>query len=224
MPRFWGLGKLIMETNREWNRALSLAVITVFYNIVEGLVSVYFGIEDESLSLFGFGIDSFIEVLSGIGVWHMIVRIRKNHPQDRDAFEKRALQITGLSFYILTAGLLVTVAHNIYTGHQPQTTIWGIIISLISILTMVALTASKLKVGHRLNSQAIIADAHCTKTCVHLSIVLLLSSLLSELFKIGYFDSLGALGIAWLAFKEGSESMEKAKGKACCSCTGKSCH
>jgi hypothetical protein len=39
-----------------------LAIATIVYNILEGLVSVYFGFEDESLALFGFGIDSFIEV------------------------------------------------------------------------------------------------------------------------------------------------------------------
>lgn len=64
-----------MDTKKLWNAALILAVITVFYNLLEGLVSIYFGVADETLSLFGFGLDSFIEVISGIGVWHMITRI-----------------------------------------------------------------------------------------------------------------------------------------------------
>ena len=72
---------------------------------------------------------------------------------------------------------------------------------------------SKIKIGKKLNSHAIIADAHCTKTCVYLSIILLVSSVLFQIFKIGYIDTIGALGIAYFAFKEGKEFIEKSKGK-----------
>ena len=43
-----------------WQFALWLAFFTVFYNIAEGLISIFFGISDEALTLFGFGVDSFI--------------------------------------------------------------------------------------------------------------------------------------------------------------------
>jgi divalent metal cation (Fe/Co/Zn/Cd) transporter len=204
-----------MDTNSLWNRALSLAIITVFYNIVEGLVSVYFGFADETLSLFGFGLDSFVEVISGLGVWHMIRRIKNNNDQ-KDSFEKIALRITGVSFYILTFGLIVTAIYNFYNNNRPITTLWGIIISLISILTMIFLMIAKLNIGKKLNSEAIIADANCTKTCLYLSVILLSSSLLFEIFRIGFVDSIGALGIAYYAFKEGKESIEKSKGNSCC--------
>jgi len=200
------------------NLALLLAVVTVFYNILEGLVSIYFGIADETLSLFGFGLDSFVEVMSGIGVWHMITRMRGNKYENRDSFERTALMITGIAFYILTVGLIVTGLYNLYTGHRPETTFWGIVISLISIVTMIVLMLAKLNVGKKLKSNAIIADANCTKTCVFLSVILLAASILYELFKIGYIDSVGALGIAYFAFREGKEAMEKSKGKEGCDC------
>jgi divalent metal cation (Fe/Co/Zn/Cd) transporter len=200
-----------MNNKNLWNSVLLLAVITVFYNIFEGLVSVFFGVTDETLALFGFGIDSVIEVLSGLGIWHMVIRIRNNKGENIDDFQKTALRITGISFYILTISLILTVAYNIYTGHKPETTFWGIIVSSISILTMIILTSLKLNVGKRLHSDAVIADANNTKTCVYLSILLLASSLLYEIFKIGYIDSIGALGIAFYAFKEGREAMGKIK-------------
>src|SRR4030042_5017365 len=214
----------IMHTqnlNKLWDIALFLAVISVFYNMLEGLVSVSFGLSDETLSLFGFGLDSFIEVMSGIGIWHMIVRIKRDQSNEkarRDAFEKAALRITGISFYILTVGLILTVIYNIITNHKPETTFWGIVISLISIVTMVILMTVKIRVGRQLKSDAIIADAHCTKTCIYLSIILLVASVLYEIFKIGYIDSVGAIGIAFYAYKEGKEAMDKAKGKQCCEC------
>ena len=52
--------------------AFALALFTIIYNLGEGILSTYFGYEDESLALFGFGVDSFIEVLSGLGVQNRV--------------------------------------------------------------------------------------------------------------------------------------------------------
>jgi len=199
--------------------AYALAVITIFYNILEGLVSIYFGIEDKTLALFGFGLDSFVEVISGVGIWHMIKRIRKNYDSNPDHFEMQALKITGTAFYILSTGLIATALINIFQGHKPKTAFWGIVISLISIATMWLLIHYKIKVGKQLDSQAIIADANCTKACLYLSIILLLSSAGYELTGIGGLDSIGAIFIAGLSFKEGRESFQKARGLSC-SCQG----
>ncbi|MBU1056121.1 MAG: cation transporter [Proteobacteria bacterium] len=204
-------------SNKLLNRALLLAVITICYNIIEGLVSVIFGFTDETISLFGFGLDSFVEVVSGIGILHMIIRI-KNNGSTKDSFEKNALIITGTSFYILAIGLAITSIYNIYVGSKPVSTLWGIIISAVSILSMLFLMKAKMDVGRKLNSDAIIADANCTKTCLYLSVILLISSLLFEIFKIGYVDSIGAIGLAYYSYKEGKEAIEKSKGNTCSCC------
>ena len=201
-----------------YNTASTLALVTVFYNIIEGLFSVFFGLEDETIALFGFGLDSFVEVISGIGIWHMVQRLKQFPSSSPDQFEERALRITGTAFYILTIGLIIGSAMNIFQGHKPETTFWGIVVASISIFTMWLLIHLKLKVGRQLNSLAIIADANCTKACLYLSIVLLISSVGYELTGIGGLDSIGAVFIAWFAFKEGKESFEKAKGNACCEC------
>ena len=173
---------------------------------------------DETLSLFGFGIDSFVEVLSGVGIWHMLVRIKRRGDEDRDQFEKTALRITGLSFYLLVAGLVVTSVYNFAMNHKPETTFWGIVISVISILSMSVLIYYKKKVGNALNSSALIADANCTKTCLYLSVVLLVASIGYQLTQIGGIDSVGALLIGYFSFKEGKESFEKAKTGKHCGC------
>ncbi|MEX2605448.1 MAG: cation transporter, partial [Gracilimonas sp.] len=166
--------------------------------------------------LLGFGVDSFVEVLSGIGILHMIFRMKKagiNDVPTRDKFERRALKITGTAFYILLAGLIAGSVINIVAGTKPETTTVGIIISILSILTMYILMSWKMKIGKQLNSDAIIADANCTKTCFYLSFILLASSGLYELFEIVWFDIAGSLGIAWFAFSEGKEAFEKAKSE-----------
>jgi divalent metal cation (Fe/Co/Zn/Cd) transporter len=198
-----------------YKRASLLAQITIFYNLIEGLVSVFFGVADETLSLLGFGIDSFVEVLSGIGIWYMVRRIRNNSIANTSSFEKKALQITGTAFYILGVGLLVTAGINIYQGHRPVTTFWGIVIAVVSIFTMWALIYFKVKVGKQLNSDAILEDANCTKACLYLSFILLLASMGYELTGIGGIDSIGAVLIAIYSFREGREAFEKSRGESC---------
>ena len=198
-----------------YKRASLLAQITIFYNLIEGMVSVFFGVTDETISLLGFGIDSFVEVLSGIGIWYMVRRMQHNPDANPGPFEKKALQITGTSFYILGVGLLVTAGINLYQGHRPETTFWGIVIAVVSIFTMWALIHLKVKVGRQLNSDAILEDANCTKACLYLSFTLLLASVGFELTGIGGIDSIGAVLIAIFSFREGRESFEKSRGESC---------
>ena len=198
--------------------ALGLAVFTIIYNIIEGLIATYIGFSDDSLTLFGFGADSFIETISGFGILHMVTRIQANPNSNRDNYERTALRITGFSFYTLVVGLLATSIYNFTTGQQPQTTFWGVIISVISIAIMLGLVYYKTKVGKALNSDAIIADAECTKVCIYMSVVLLLSSGLYHFTNLPYVDSVGALVLAYLSFKEGQECFEKAKSDKLCSC------
>ncbi|MDY0254626.1 MAG: cation transporter [Tenuifilaceae bacterium] len=213
-----------MQRKKLIQLALILTIVTLTYNLVEGLVSVFFGISDDTLVLLGFGVDSFVEMISAFGILHMVIRMRKSQADTPDRFEKNALRITGTAFYLLTLGLIAGVAVNFYTGEEPETTVVGIIVSSASILTMWFLMRAKLSVGRKLNSAAIIADANCTKTCFYLSFVLLASSLLYELTGIGWVDNLGSLGIAWFAFTEGREAFEKArKGNFTCACHG-DCH
>lgn len=203
------------------NIALLLSVFTIAYNLIEGTVSIFFGIGHETLALFGFGADSFVEVISGLGIAHMIFRMKRKESTlgHRDRFERTALKITGTAFYLLTAGLLFGAAASIIQNQQPETTLAGIIISIISILTMYILYYYKVKVGKELNSDAVIADANCTKTCFYLSIILLISSGVYELWHIPYVDAAGSLGIAWFSFSEGRESWEKARtGDLMCNC------
>jgi divalent metal cation (Fe/Co/Zn/Cd) transporter len=207
---------------RFYSIALALGIFTIIANLFEGIASVWLGYADETLALFGFGLDSFIEVLSAVGVVQMVLRIRAHPESNRSRFERTALRITGVSFYLLAAGLVITAAVNTIATRKPETAFWGIVISLISLSVMIALVYAKLYVGKKLDSAPIIADAHCTRACVYMSCVLLAASLAYQLTGIGYLDSLGAAGIAWLAFSEGREAFEKANARGCgCGCPKK---
>jgi divalent metal cation (Fe/Co/Zn/Cd) transporter len=210
--------------DRYWDYALWLALFTILYNLVEGIVSVGFGIQDEALTLFGFGVDSFIEVMSGVGILAMVLRIRGNPDTPRSQFERTALRITGAAFYLLALGLAATAVYNLVTGHKPTTTVPGLIISLVSIAVMWALVWSKRKVGHALDSAPILADANCTMVCIYMSLVLLAASLIYQLTGFGFVDSIGAIGLIYFSVNEGRESFEKAAGLECGCGEGDACH
>ena len=108
--------------NRLLQTAFILSIVTIAYNIIEGVISVYFGLADDTLALLGFGLDSFVEVISGFGIAHMIWRMRLRDVHERDKLEVAALRITGISFFILTAGLVVGSIINLVQTHFPTWT------------------------------------------------------------------------------------------------------
>lgn len=196
-----------------YNQAYRLSLFTIIYNIAEGLVSMILGYEDETLTLFGFGADSFIEVMSGIGIAVMITRFRNNPESSRSGFETAALRITGTAFYILVVSLVAGVVVNIFRGHKPETTIWGVIISLISIIVMTWLMLAKKKTGRKLNSGPILADANCTRVCIYMSVVLLIASVVYELTGFAYADAIGVAGLAYFSFPKERKPLRRQRGR-----------
>jgi len=203
------------EELKLYKQAYLLSIFTILYNIIEGIVSILLGYTDETLTLFGFGVDSFIEVISGLGIAVMVLRIKLNPHSSKSNFEITALKITGTSFYILSLGLLAGIILNLINHQRPETTFWGIVVSLLSIAVMLWLLLAKRSIGKKLNSEPIIADANCTKICVYMSLILLASSLVYQFTGFAYADLIGASGLIYFSVSEGKEAFDKAKGKAC---------
>lgn len=208
---------------KRWTMALVLAIFTIIFNIIEGLVSIYFGLKDDALTLFGFGLDSFVETISASGVAVMILRIRKNPGTEKSVFERTALRITGWCFYALSLILAAGAVMNIIEGTKPSSTLAGIIISIVSIISMVGLIYSKKYLGRKLDSPPLVADANCNLVCVYMSVVLLIASGAYAIFHLGFIDILGTAGIIYFSIREGKESLDKAKGMETCSCHSSSC-
>lgn len=207
-----------VSLTKYYKTATILSWFTIIYNLLEGAVSTYFGYEEETLSLFGFGVDSFIEMISSMGILVMVRRIERNPASHTSEFEKKALQITGYCLYALAILLVLTAALSIYEKHEPKNTVPGVIIASISIGFMWYLIQEKIKVGKALHSEAIISDANCAKVCMYMSMVLLGSSFVYYLTSFAYIDAFGALGIAYFSYTEGKESLEKAAGVHECHC------
>jgi divalent metal cation (Fe/Co/Zn/Cd) transporter len=212
------MNETVLKDNdkKAYKAAYALAIFTIAYNLVEGIIATWFGYHDETLALFGFGVDSFIEMISGIGIVYMVMRIQQRPTSHKSDFEKTALKITGTSFYLLVAGLVTSSIVALISAQKPITTFWGVIISLISIAVMYFLLIAKLRVGKQLDSEAILADASCTKVCIYMSCVLLAASSIYEWTGFAYADSIGTLGLAWFSYREGKECFEKTDSDKYC--------
>lgn len=93
----------IMERIVVVRRGRRLEYFTVAWNALEGLVAVIAGALAGSISLVGFGIDSFIEVTSGAALlWRMSVDA---DVQRREGNERRALKVVGACFLALATSL-----------------------------------------------------------------------------------------------------------------------
>src|SRR6266853_16090 len=190
-----------------------LEYFTIAWNTLEGLVAVIAGAVAGSVSLVGFGIDSFIEVTSGSALlWRMSVDADE-HRRERN--ERRALQIVGVCFLCLAAYITYESAADLWSKRAPEHSIPGILLACVSLVVMPLLSRAKRKVGRALSSAAMHADAKQTEFCTYLSAILLAGLLLNAFWGWWWADPVAGLMMVPLIAKEGARGLQ---GKTCEEC------
>lgn len=190
-----------------------LEYFTIAWNALEGLVAVIAGALAGSISLLGFGIDSFIEVTSGsILLWRMSVDA--DVPR-RERNEKRALRTVGVCFLTLATYIAYESTMDLWSKKAPEHSIPGIVLACVSLIVMPLLSRAKRKVGRALRSAAMHADAKQTEFCTYLSGILLAGLLLNALFRLWWADPVAGLVMVPIIAKEGIEGLS---GRACDEC------
>jgi divalent metal cation (Fe/Co/Zn/Cd) transporter len=141
-------------------RGKQLEYFTIAWNSLEGLAALVAGALAGSISLVGFGIDSFIEVTSGsVLLWTMSVDadVRK-----REQREKLSLRIVRVCFLALAAYIAYESISDLVSRKSPEHSIPGIVLASVSLVVMPLLSRAKKKVGTELGSSAMHADAKQT--------------------------------------------------------------
>jgi divalent metal cation (Fe/Co/Zn/Cd) transporter len=203
----------ILERTAVVRRGRRLEYFTIGWNTLEGLVAVIAGAVAGSVSLIGFGIDSFIEVTSGSALlWRMSVDADV-HRRERN--ERRALQVVGLCFLCLAVYITYESATDLWSKRAPEHSIPGILLACVSLVVMPLLSRAKRRVGHALGSASMHADAKQTEFCTYLSAILLAGLLLNAFFGLWWADPVAGLIMVPIITKEGIEGLQ---GKACNDC------
>lgn len=203
----------ILERAAFAHRGRKLEYFTIAWNALEGLVAVVAGAIAGSISLVGFGIDSFIEVTSGAALlWRMSVDADVHR---REKNERHALKIVGTCFLALGVYITYESATDLWLKKAPEHSIPGIVLACVSLVAMPLLSRAKRKVGSALDSAAMHADAKQTEFCTYLSAILLAGLLLNAMFGIWWADPVAGLIMVPIIAKEGIEGLQ---GKACDNC------
>jgi divalent metal cation (Fe/Co/Zn/Cd) transporter len=190
-----------------------LEYVTIAWNGIEGLVAVVSGVIAGSISLVGFGIDSFIEVTSGwVLLWRMSV---DSNVHRREAHEKRALRFVGACFFLLAGYIAYDSIVDFWSKRAPEHSIAGIILACVSLVVMPLLSRAKRRVGHAMGSRAMHADARQTEFCAYLSGILLVGLLLNTFLGWWWADALAAVIMVPIIAKEGIDGL---RCKACDDC------
>jgi divalent metal cation (Fe/Co/Zn/Cd) transporter len=180
-------------------RGLRLEYATIGYNALEAVAAIASGIAAESIALIGFGLDSVVEVFAAsVVVWEF-----RGVSEDRT---RRALRLIAISFFVLAAYVTVEAVRDLLVGAEPAESVPGIILAGASLLVMPALAVAKRRTGRQLGSPTLLADATETFLCSYLSAILLAGLLLNATVGWWWADPLAALGIAYLAVREGVDA------------------
>ena len=203
----------ILERSAVVRHGRKLEYFTIGWNALEGLVAVIAGEVAGSISLVGFGIDSFIEVTSGsVLLWRMSV---DSDMHRREANEKRALRFVGACFLLLASYIAYDSILDLWAKRVPEHSIPGIVLACVSLVVMPLLSRGKRRVGRAMGSAAMHADAKQTEFCAYLSAILLVGLLLNNFFVLWWSDPLAALIMVPVVAKEGIDGV---RGRACADC------
>ncbi|CAG8602846.1 6391_t:CDS:1, partial [Racocetra persica] len=149
------------------NLAIFVSIMTILLNIAEGILSMFFGKQSNSVSLVIFGIGSFVEMTSSVLVlWRFasescqeISMISITHKDKYIDKERKATLGIGCLFIVLALGTFLHAIISLTQKSHPDNTISGIIISSISIVIMLAVYFCKRYLAVSLDSSTMASEA-----------------------------------------------------------------
>ena len=190
-------------------KAFILSIITVSYNSIEGITSIVAGILANSISLMGFGMDSFVESISGaVMVWRF-KKLDKITKEEEEKVERIAQRIVAISFFILSAYILYESITKLYYKEISKPSIFGLVIIMMAVIVMPILFYLKYKTGVSLGSKSLIADSKETLACFFLSIAVLISITLNFFFGFWQADPILGIVIAIYLIIEGIYTLKE---------------
>jgi divalent metal cation (Fe/Co/Zn/Cd) transporter len=188
-------------------RAQQLAALSVAYNAVEAVIAISAGLVAGSVALVGFGLDSVVEVSSGLII---LWQFRHPLPESR---ERMALRLMAASFFALAAYVGFESVRALLGEHEPEVSRVGIGLAIASLMVMPFLSWAQRRTGRALGSNAVVADSTQTLLCSYLSAVLLAGLVLNATLGWHWADPLAGLVIAAIAIREGRDAW---RGEGCC--------
>jgi divalent metal cation (Fe/Co/Zn/Cd) transporter len=202
---------IAIERRTALTLALRLEMVTIIWMVIEAVVAIGAGILARSLLLVAFGIDSAIELTSGIVVFRRFQlecnEQSENTLHSTKSIERKAARIAGYLLLLLSAYVVLQAIFGLLRRHVAETSLIGIAVAVIAAFGMPLLAKTKLRVANRLDSRSLRADAMETLTCGYLAWILLAGLVLNAIAHWWWIDSVASLAIVPLLVREGREAV-----------------
>jgi divalent metal cation (Fe/Co/Zn/Cd) transporter len=196
-------------------RGRVLEYFTIGYNSLEGLISIVAGLIAGSVSLVGFGLDSIIEVTSGVA---LLWRLHHDRNESRrEAVERITLSVVGWGFIALAIYITCDSGLTLVRSEIPKRSIVGITLAVTSLVVMPLLAKAKRRVAEGISSTAMRADSRQTDFCAYLSAILLGGLLSNALLGWWWADPVAGFVMVPIIAKEGIDAI---RGRRCCAADG----
>jgi divalent metal cation (Fe/Co/Zn/Cd) transporter len=198
----------MIDRTKLLRRAIDLAMVTVGWNTIEGIIAVVAGVSASSVALIGFGVDSFVETASAAVVgWRLRAElVGQLDDEQAEALERRAGRIAGSLLLALAVYIVIDAGRRVLGfGPEAQESRLGMALTALSLVVMPVLGWAKLRTALVLKSGALRADAYETIACWWLSVTTLAGLVLNAVFGWWWADPLAALAIVPLVVREGLE-------------------
>jgi divalent metal cation (Fe/Co/Zn/Cd) transporter len=151
------------------------------------------------VSLFAYGLESGVEIFASAVV---VLQLKNNTVK-----EQLALKLIGGAYIIVSVYIFSDAAKSLLTHNHSQRSFLGIIILIITICGMLWLGFSKLRIGQKMGSISILADAKFTLIDAILAAIVIFGLLANALLGWWWSDPVMALFLSGVAFHEGMKDL-----------------
>jgi divalent metal cation (Fe/Co/Zn/Cd) transporter len=198
-----------MTAFRRYPVPAALLIITLVYNVAEGVIAVASGIQASSLTLVAFGFDSYLEVAAAAAV---LWRLSYRDEEQGERAERSAMRAIGATFLLLAVAIVIQASLNLADRHEAEGSWVGVGLLAASLTAMPALSLLKLRWAARTGLAVLAAEARETIACSLLSLTALVGLLANALLGLWWLDAVTALLLVPWLLREGLEGV---RGDAC---------
>lgn len=174
--------------------AISISVVSVIYNGLEGGLSIGFGAESGSRSLIFFGIQSGIEVISALLVLWRFRKVAKAGEERNSVLSKDDIKVEkfgtlgiGILLIVLALGTTGSAMALLALHQEPTSSNASLIISASALVLMILIWLPKRYLAKALDSSTMRGEATCSLSCIQITCVLFVGSLLFRLWRDGWW-------------------------------------
>jgi divalent metal cation (Fe/Co/Zn/Cd) transporter len=192
---------------------IRLEVVTVVWMTAEAGIALVAGLMAGSVLLVAFGLDSVVELLSGVVLlWRLSAESGGAGIEKVELLEVFTARISAGLLVLLCGFVVVTSLAGLATGFRPGDSVLGVAVAAVAVVAMPMLALAKTRANRLIGSASLRADIAETITCSYMAGVTLVGVGLGMVLGLWWVQYVGALALLIWLVPETREAFEAARG------------